>query len=175
MALRAVALCAALITLLQGDQKHAKSFVHIAKLRGPEFSATFSLSLASYRKTPLTRLVERITRTHLVPGSDLARIRSTALTQLYWGTKPVNVDVANALLSTKRVTHTAVEHQYRPEHGGRRFIVARTDTNPYYDMIYSKLSDVGFNVHYVATFTELAEALAVSQNSGERPHVHIDH
>lgn len=175
IALHTVALCAALIALLQGDKQHAKSFVHIATLRGPGFSAAFSLSLASLRKPRLTRLVERITRTHLVPGSDLARIRSTALTQLYWGKSPVNVDVANALLPTKRVTRTVVEHPYRPEHGGRQFIVARSATNPYYEMMYSKLGDVGFNVHYVTTFTELAEALAVSQNSGEHPHVHIDH
>ena len=144
-------------------------------MRGAKFSRALSFFLAHHHTPLFARLVERSTRTQLLPGSELAQIRSSALSQIGPETSSINVEVARVLSTKQLKPSTSTVWPYRPVAGGRRFIVARSAKNPYYGMMYSKLHHVGFNVQYVATFTDILEALTQSQNSGESPHIHIDH
>jgi len=59
--------------------------------------------------TPLfARLVERSTRTQLLPGSELAQIRSSALSQIGPETSSINVEVCTCLEHQA----TEAEHKY---------------------------------------------------------------
>ena len=169
------ALSAAAAALLHGDRVGLNTLIRIASTRGPEFSRNLSQYLSAHPKQNLAQLVELITRTHLLPGGEFARMRSAALAQIDGGRNQVNFEVAR-ILNSPQLTYRPEPHwPYDSERRGRRFIVARSARNPYYGLMYSKLQHVGFNVQFVSSFTGILEALSDAQLNGERPHVHIDH
>jgi len=175
MALRISAFSAGFFGLFAGDRVGFTELSRIARQRGPEFAVNLSQSLTQSPKGLLVRLVELSTRTHLRPGSEFARIRAAALTQIGGNERAVHIEVARVLHPQRPIRRKKPIAPYRPEIGGRRFIVAYSLNNPYYWMMYSQLHHSGFNVQYVSGFVEILDAISMAQNNGESPHVHIDH
>jgi hypothetical protein len=133
-----------------------------------------SQTLAKSPTAVLVWLVDFSTRTDFRPGGELARIRAAALMQLSSTRRVANVTVAKVLRTQVPPVNATLAGPFRPLLRGRRFIVAHSGHNPYFEMIHSRLNQVGFAVHYVAGFSGILDALSVAQSHGERPHVHLN-
>ena len=120
------------------------------------------------------RSVELATRTHLLPGSELAQIRAAALCHLGGSQQQVHQKVANTL---RRRNGSALKGSLisrPPNLVGRPFIVAESVSNPYVWMMYSQLPNAGFSVQYESGFKGVLHALVAAQEQGLHPHVHLD-
>ena len=174
-AIRLCLLGALLMALLRADGATAMSLAQSALKRGPEPLRTLSRYLEQHRASPLANLVEFITRTRLLPGSELALLRAAALASRAPSSNSIDAVVASIL--TPRPRHDRAEPAW-PNYaskGGTRFIVERSSANPYYGAMYSQLDRAGFDVHWVSSFEKLLDALDDAQRGGESPHVHLDH
>ena len=173
MVLRASVIGAGLIQLSQGRSSDFLRYLRIATRRGKHFSEDLTAYITRHPHPQLIRLVERATRTNLLPGSEIATIRAAALLHVTGG-QQVNRSVAQSLGRRPAAKHILTPLSQPLNATGRRFIVASHAGNPYFSMMYSKLHLVGFSMHYVSGFDGILRAVVEAQTRGERPHVHLD-
>lgn len=122
----------------------------------------------------LVRLVERSTRTDLLPNSEVARVRAAALTKRSGGARDIDMKVARVLAPEGVAVSPAPRFPEPDSIARRRYIIMGSTTNPYVRMMNSQLWAVGLSVHYVYGFSGVLHALRLAQERGERPHVHLD-
>lgn len=160
--------------LLRGRVGHARTALAAATRRGPRFSDSLVAILETIPRPFLVALVERATRTDLLPRSELARARAAAL--LAGRPVPCDTDaLVAAVLAPKSLPLPNAAPPIVPAHSdARRFIVAELPGNPYARMITSQLGSAGFAIHYVNGLSGIRTAVAEAQRRGEQPHVHLD-
>jgi glycosyltransferase involved in cell wall biosynthesis len=165
---------AAVSDISRGELSHAKSLFSIANQRGPLFASRLADAIQRTSHPLLGHLVERATRTNLLPGGQLARVRAAALSKRTGASYAVDAKVALVLAPQQQSRRPAAP--FEPPHliAGRRYIVVGSISNPYVQIINSQLESVGLTVHYVSGFAGVLDALIKAQSAGEVPHVHLD-
>ena len=165
---------AAVSDISRGQLSHAKSLFSIANQRGPLFAPRLADAIQRASHPLLGHLVERATRTNLLPGGELARVRAAALSKRTGSSYAVDAKVALVLAPQQQSRRPAAP--FEPPHSiaGRRYIVVGSISNPYVQIINSQLESVGLTVHSVSGFAGVLTALIKAQSAGEAPHVHLD-
>lgn len=160
--------------LVRGELSLAGSYLRIARQRGPTFTSQVVEVFSRQPHALFIRLVERVSRMHLLPNGELARIRAAVLPKLGGASHEVDIRVAKVLSPHQNMQR--VTHQYHAPSviDCKRFIVAGSSSNPYVWMINAHLDTVGLTVHFVSGFSGLMQALGEAQENGEFPHVHLD-
>lgn len=152
----------------------ARAHLNIALQRGPQFSARVIDVVLRESYPPLIRLIERVTRTDLLPNGEIARVRAAVLTQRNDESHEVNIRVARVLAPKLEAARLSTQFSAPLSIARKRYIVVGSVSNPYVWMINSQLDTVGLSVHYVSGFSGVLQALRAAQDAGESPHVHLD-
>ncbi|MFM9129381.1 MAG: glycosyltransferase [Candidatus Limnocylindrus sp.] len=172
--LRLSLITVAAVLLGRGALTRAMMHLRIALTRGPAFSSMLVDEVLHQPDPLLVRLVERLTRTNLLPNSEVARVRAAALTKRSGGAHDIDMKVAR-VLAPKGVAVSPAPRFPEPDSiARRRYITMGPTNNPYVWMMNSQLSAVGLSLHYVSGFSGVLHALRQAQERGERPHVHLD-
>lgn len=124
--------------------------------------------------TLLIRLIERVTRTDLLPNGEIARVRAAVLNQRNDDSHEVNARVARVLAPKLEPARLSTQFSAPLSIARKRYIVVGSVSNPYVWMINSQLDTVGLSVHYVSGFSGVLQALRAAKDAAEAPHVHLD-
>ena len=172
--LRLSVVIAAAAHLLRREFARARAHFSIAIQRGPQFTARVIDVVRRESYPLLIQLIERATRTDLLPNGEIARVRAAVLSQQSTFSNEVNARVARALAPNLEMARRATLFLPPLSIARKRYIVIESLSNPYVWMINSKLHAVGLSVHYVSGFSGVLQALRTAQDAGEVPHVHLD-